>query len=260
MSENLIQTNSKSKKHIVFLHATCSSAEVFEPTKPFLNPSYNLVSFNFEGHGNFKNADGIYSVEKLKTQTLRIVNSLRGEKLVIGNSLGGIIALEVAKEITDLKGLILVGIAPFRKPTNFGEALLPYEGAELFSQANPDRDSVRKVFDKVTFDKNYASLGMRGFEENDAVFREEFGKDFVKPNTFADQVETLKSLKTKKVILLGTHDIVVNAKYVENLKHEIPDLETITISNCGHFPTLEKPKEFSKHLEKIAQEAFRNGD
>ena len=256
MSENLIQTNPKSGKHIIFLHATCSSSEVFEPTKPFLDPSYNLVSFNFEGHGNFKNADGVYSVEKLKKQTLRILNSLQGEKLVIGNSLGGAIALEIANEIVDLRGLALVGITPFRKPTNFEEALLPYEGAELFSQVNPNRNAVRNVIERITFNSEQDSLLMKIFEESDAIFREEFGKDFMKPNTFSDQVEILKTLKAEKAIFLGSHDIVVNANYAESLKDEIPNLETIIIPDCGHFPTLEKPQEFSEYLERIAQKAF----
>jgi pimeloyl-ACP methyl ester carboxylesterase len=54
----------------------------------------------------------------------------------------------------------------------------------------------------------------------------------------------IKKVTCPSVILTGAQDIIVPAIFSEPLSSSLPNVQTFPIQNCGHWPFIEKPKDF----------------
>ena len=76
-------------------------------------------------------------------------------------------------------------------------------------------------------------------------------------HTYSDEFKIFTSLNISRFIIAGEFDRSVNLNYLQVVKNECNGkCELIVLNECGHFPSLEKPDEFSQTLKEIVEQVF----
>ncbi len=94
---------------LFFLHGTgCDSADWTSVTER-LPQNQRYITLDFRGHGQSSTPTDPFTIENIANDVLKLVDSLSIPKLVlIGHSLGGMVAMEAAKRSSCVVGLILL--------------------------------------------------------------------------------------------------------------------------------------------------------
>lgn len=94
-------------KQLLLLHGALGTQQQFSALKTILAPTYHVHDFNFSGHGG-KSAPADFSIELFTQDTLNYIqeHSL-GPVSVFGYSMGGYVALNLAKKFPQLVDRIL---------------------------------------------------------------------------------------------------------------------------------------------------------
>jgi pimeloyl-ACP methyl ester carboxylesterase len=191
------------------------------------------------GFGHSPDADGIETVDDLSYLylDLLVARDLR-EVVVIGASLGGWIAAEMAVKCADrLAGLVL--IAPLgikvgeRETRDIPDifALHPDEVARL-----QYHDPVRAALDATTLSDDQLTVIARNREATAQYVWEPY---FHNPKLR----RRLRRITVPTLLLWGAEDRFVTAKYYgAAYRAATPGARLETIDGAGHFPHLEQPK------------------
>ncbi len=244
-------------KTIIFLHGNASSSRVFEPIIKSWQYPTKLVAIDLPGHGNSLKTSN-YSWNSNKSLLLDEINKIEGDKLILGNSLGGHYAIELAPMVNSLKGLAILGSSPLKKPLNFEEAFTPNPYIASYLKDSPDEKEIDKAINAVVQNKSVIPLLKEDFYRTDTKARTLLVNILANPDNFLDQATIFSTLQCPKYMINGAEDPIINFEYLKKLQSEaVYTFELMEIKNCGHYPSLEKPKEFLRLLEKIHDEVFR---
>lgn len=247
------------KKHhtsltIVFIHGIASSSRVFEA--PFLSKDlpYNKICFDLPGHGKSAKTNKAedYTIAQYKRALMSVLPQ-DGSILLVGNSLGGHLALEVAAEIKQLAGLVIFGTPPLKKPLNAEEAFLPNPVLQTYFTEQLTENQVDEAIKEAAFQQMAKPILKEDFIHCDPKVRSALAAEFA-AEMLSDEAETFKQLKAPRYILQGKHDPSVNPAYVEQLcKESKGKAELIWLEECGHYASLEIPSVFTSTLSNICK-------
>jgi len=70
--------------------------------------------------------------------------------------------------------------------------------------------------------------------------------NLVKATSKHDLKDRVSDIRCPTLIIVGEEDILIPLKYSKILHEKIKGSQLITIANCGHVPSLEKPAEFNE--------------
>ena len=102
---------------VLMIHGNSTSREVFrKQLGGALSRKYRLLAFDLPGHGESSDAPDAsrtYTRPGLAKAAIEVLELLGlGEVVVVGWSLGGHIALEMASQFSGIKGLLISGAPP----------------------------------------------------------------------------------------------------------------------------------------------------
>lgn len=253
-------TKGTKKGTIICIHGNSSSAKVFQE---FLNADEILqtkIAFDLNGHGENQNENQTlndFSFESQKNFLLAEIAKIDDDILLIGNSLGGHLAIDISREIKNLKGLVIMGTPPVKKPINFEEAFLPVEALNTFFTENPSDTEIQEAIDAAVIDKTKSETIISDFKNTNFLVRKAVTID-VTENNFEDQYVIFTELNSVKYIIAGDKDPSVNREYLENVKDNCTNnCKIIDFENCGHYPSADSSNEFIKTIKAISEEVFK---
>ena len=112
---------------IIFLHGLGGSKKDWQKQIDFFKSNYCCVAIELKGHGDNKSA-APFDVENLALDVIKSINSLQIKSFhLVGFSLGGIVAFEIASRIPNsLKSLCIVNALPEFKLSGFNQYWLFY--------------------------------------------------------------------------------------------------------------------------------------
>lgn len=252
MKLNVTTKKGTKKGTIVLLHGNSSSSKVFTPVFESAI-SHSIVAFDFYGQGD-SDHNGKYKLSDMKDQVISVIKSIDDEILLVGHSLGGHLAIEVANDIENLKGLLVFGTPPVKKPLNMEEAFIVSPELNTYFTENPLEHEIDISMTIAVQNKSVIPLLKQDFLRSDPKIRSVIATQF---GEFSDELAILTNLACGKFIIAGDRDPSVNFNYLEQTKNEA-NFELIKIINCGHYPSIEQPDEFIIHLENIANQSFFN--
>jgi 3-oxoadipate enol-lactonase len=97
---------------MVLLHALGERASAWTPVLPVLAERYRVYAVDLRGHGT-SDWPGVYSLELMRDDVIALLGSLGLRDVVlIGHSLGGLVAYQVVLARPDLVGRLIVEDAP----------------------------------------------------------------------------------------------------------------------------------------------------
>jgi 3-oxoadipate enol-lactonase len=219
------------------------SAEMWYSLVPLLEPSHHVIRYDGRGIGRSDVPAGPYSIERMADDAVAVLQAAGLQKAhVLGVSLGGIVAQEVALRHPDAVTSLLLGCThPGGAETVWPEpevmqvlrerAAMPFEEAvkAAVKYAYSDgvdpaviQEDMRRRLDLPTTPEGYQGqlLGGLGYQGT---------------------LPRLKGLAVPALVFTGDADEMVPPVNSQTMADAIPDSTTVTIPGAGHVVFTEQP-------------------
>ena len=109
---------------LVLLHSGLGAIEMFGPNLPTLAKRHQVIAVDLQGHGRTADIDRPFSVELMADDIAALIAHLGIRRTdVVGYSLGGGVALQMAVRHPKIVGKLVVASAPFRRNAFYPEIL-----------------------------------------------------------------------------------------------------------------------------------------
>ena len=233
---------------LVLIHGTSASLHTWEGWVAELAATRRVISFDLPGFGlTGPNAENDYSDARYVAFVRQLLSRLGiGRAIVVGNSLGGEIAWQLAlAEPARVAGLVLVDAAGFKfepesLPLGFRIARIPVlrEPMRWVLPRRAIEDSVMNVYGdpaRVTaaLVDRYYELTLR--EGNRAALMRRM--DQLAPGP----VERLGEIRVPTLILWGGRDRLIPPPWGQAFARAIPGSRLVVFPKLGHVPQEEDP-------------------
>ncbi|MBC7661084.1 MAG: alpha/beta hydrolase [Chitinophagaceae bacterium] len=265
------KTNNAHPETVLFIHGFGDSKDGCYPLAMHLTRRYNMMAFDLPGFGASFKSDTTYSIEGYGRWMVEFFEALDcGPVHVIGNSLGGAMALKLAAIRPDLvKSLTLIDTAAVID-TRYDSAYDDFmRGKVLFQIKNREEFEIfwKTIFHRAPllpiFLKDYI---FEQFKDNHDLYGR-FILDIFKGVTSRTDpaLETiflnkdLKNLKMPVHVMWGDKDKLFPHTYGE-LVHELIEGSRYTLlKDVGHAPQVEAPHLTAKHIIKFIDSTLAGG-
>ncbi len=201
-----------------------------------------LVALDLPGHGRSK-GEGRQSVEAYADLVAEFVAALDVESpAVVGHSMGGAIALDLALRYGDkVGGLVLVG-------TGARLRVMP----SLLEGVGGEFESTVDLLCRYAYGPLASEEMVRlGREEMLAIGQEVLRGDFLACDHF-DVMDRLGEVRLPTLVICGEEDQLTPLKYSQFLIDHIQGARLVTIPEAGHMVMLEKPQETTEAIAEFS--------
>ena len=226
---------------ILFLHGWAATRNFWFAVKELEN--HRTILFDMRGHGDSDKAKD-YSQSRILSDIVELLEATGTTDLIlVGHSLGGIIATKFAREFGEqynIRKIILVATPPTFKISFLSRTILSF--LLLVAPA-----VLRKTFTPKTLYEPKEDLLKFIWAESAKGSRIAYIK-YLNEWNGTTIMEDLQSLDIPKVAIIPKNDRTVPAEIQEEAYREL--CEIITIDNAGHNVMIEKPQEFKQALLK----------
>ena len=237
---------------VLLLHGFSLDGRTWEPQSP-LAKKYRLIIPDSRYHGRSEApAASVGGSAEAAADMVALLDQLEiGRAHVVGHSMGGTFALELALRYPDrVRSLILVAPGVEGAPTppeamaRFMEGLKRYQtegiagwraswlSDPLFAQANAKPELRRQVAAMVEAFQFEALMKVR-----------------LPPTAKPTHLERLDQVKAPTLVVVGTEDQPHVRSASETAAKKIPGAKIITYPATGHMLSMEQPKKFNRDLE-----------
>ena len=205
------------------------------------------VALDLSGHGESDDVDTDAGPETMAAYAEDVVAVARetDARVLVGNSLGGAVALTVALDYDlDLEGLVLTGTGAKLGVHEDLQRLL----AEEFDAAVETLHGSDMLFHDA--DAETRSASMAAMETTGRPVTE---RDFLTCDAF-DVRDRLEAVTVPTLALTGEHDRLTPVSFHEYLAEELPDCSLATVADAAHLSMLERPVEWNDCVESFLAE------
>ena len=262
-----------SKKGAVFLHGSALRTDLWHYQLAGIG-GHRCVFYDLRGHGLSEPKGERFSIGVLAQDLLRVIeDSGLDEVVVVGHSIGGMIALELCAAHPEVvgarvKGLVLANTTPSpgTETTIGGAALARTERLlrnplDVISSHHERIDRLRKVIRPT--DQIFLAVSFAAFGPNASASQIDFASDMLAEtpgNVLFDLVrsygdydvrDVLGDIDIPALVIAGSHDRLTVLTAGEELAELLPKAELTVLQRCGHMSMLERHKEFNEMLERF---------
>lgn len=234
---------------VLFLHGSgtgVSAAANWWLNLPALAKNMRCIAIDSIGYGQTVVAEGTqYGIREWVEHAIRVLDALKIEKTwLVGNSLGGWVALQMAIDYPDrIAGIISMGTGGAKKT------------AALAGHAKPTltEEGIRKTLEQFVVDKSLVTneLVTVRYEAalndsaSDRLYEVITARDRDR-EIFPLDFEKLAQLTMPVLLIHGTQDTVIPVSRTWDLLQVIPHADVHIFSQCGHWSQVERADEFNQ--------------
>ena len=223
----------------VFIHGVGLDHKMWSPQINSLN-NYSSITYDLLGHGQTDYTKSKITLDDFSNQLKSLLEYLKIEKInLIGFSLGSLIALNFAEKFQDiLETLTLIGTTYKRTDEQRAKVLERFEQAKL-------NMPISKQALKRWFSDGY----LKSNPEIYAQFMKTLNKkpedhlNFLKAYklfaNYVDDIEMIKKIKTKTLVMTGSDDLGSTVAMSKSLTKDLINSNFIEISNGKHLCSIE---------------------
>lgn len=268
-----------STRGAVFLHGSALRTDVWHYQLEGVG-DHRLVFYDLRGHGMSQpKGERRYSISTLVDDLVAVIEDSGLEEVVlVGHSVGGMIALELCSGRTDLLGTLIKGVVcvnttdrPAYETVTGGAAIARAERVlrrplDVLGSQHHRVDYLRRIIkptDSVFLAVSYAAFGphasarqidftydMLAETPTDVLF------DLFKAYRDFKVTDLLPDVTVPVLVMTGTHDRITVPGASQFLAENLPKAELKVFENCGHMSMLEKHKEFNTMLSEFLDEVL----
>lgn len=253
---------------LVLLHGDSDSALDWSWVLPTLAATHRVYAPDFPGFGDSAKPNVDYSLGFLAQFVVDFLNALGAEKAVlVGNSLGGIVALRVALSHSEqVAALALVdssGLGHLVNPL-LCQLTLPLYGEVAISFCKTPVGAKQRGWSRATLLFAHPSqvpaawlaeqermAPMPGYlEATLSSLRAQL-------NIFGQRqvlLDSLPQLKMPTLVVWGTNDLIFPKEQAQDAVSRLQQGHLALIPDCGHLPHIERPELFTAALSQFLTE------
>ncbi|PWT99550.1 MAG: hypothetical protein C5B52_10515 [Bacteroidetes bacterium] len=240
---------------IVFIHGACINKEYWKSQVDYFSKRYTTVALDLGGHGHSGHNRDSWTIEDYANDVMATIRDLNLNKVIlVGHSMGGEIILQVANTIPD-KIIGLVGIDNIKDVITSYNPKQKKEIAHFIQELKIHYDSIVPVFIKQSlFPPNYNDTASMNRVINDVQLMDSYIaiQTFTSLTNFSlKDAGLLSNLKVPLHLIVSDYSPMNEANVKKYCK---AGLFVKTIHGTGHYPMIEKPKEFNEALDQTLQE------
>lgn len=240
---------------IVFIHGLGGSQSTWQLILGALAPEARLAAFDLPGHGQSDKAPGgerDFALEGLANAIAAAMRTIEiAPATIVGHSLGGAVALELALTHPDLvQSLVLVDSAGLGTEIS-GELTTLMAG-------DPGHDTARKLLDLFFEEKKF--VADRGIDEM-AQFQLAEGawsaQQAITQHVFAGKAQNidlsarLGEVNQPTLIVWGEADRVVPLAHAVEAAARLPDASLVILDGAGHVPQVVRSDELTRAIRRF---------
>ena len=217
---------------------------------PKLAERFHVFAPDIVGFGYTERPENVeYNVDTWAQHLIDFIEKIgKGRVHIIGNSLGGALALHIAKKRPDLVDkLVLMGAAGLPFQLTYGlEKVWGYE---------PSIENMKRLLEIFAYDQEFATDELAKLRYEASIqpgLQEAFSQMFAEPrqphlDSLALPEEQIKQITNPVLLIHGKEDIVVPFKETSlKLLELLPNSQLHVFSKCGHWTQIEKKDEFEQ--------------
>lgn len=237
---------------LVLLHTIRTQLDYFEKLVPLLSDRYDLIVLDLPGHGQSNISEVAYTEEYFRRATREFITKLDLKDVtLVGESIGGVLALTVSTELPDrVKRIIALN------PYDYGEQF----GGGIRRSNNGWMVGLFNIFGSYTLEPKFVTAAvMRGGFYDTAQLPDdlltEFSHTGIREGYRGAEYSVFKHwqswlyakqlyarVNSPVTLIYGSHDWSKPEEREQN-QQIIPNAKLITIEKSGHFTALENPQE-----------------
>lgn len=235
---HVIMSGHANGEPLVLLHGMNASSTMWYPNVKAFSEKHRVYAIDFllEPGKSLCHSD-INSTDEIVKWYFEIFDQLKLNKFsIVGASRGGWLAMNIAlhsqKRINKIALLspaqTFIWIRPKSKIVE-----------NLVYSVSPKRKRLRSVLETMTFDidkLNQVYINQYFIATEEATMN----KCLLQMQPFSEK--QLKSLRIPVLVLIGDNDIINNNKSIRLAEELIPNVQTGTIKNAGHFLSVDQPE------------------
>jgi pimeloyl-ACP methyl ester carboxylesterase len=254
---------------LVFVHGLGASWQSWLENIPEFARDHRVVAMDLPGFGCSEMPEEEISIERYAKWTFRLLDALGIESAaVVGNSMGGFIAAEMAIRAPErVQRLAVISAAVFWQTYRRAQPLVQI--ARL-SDAIVARGLARATDDVATRPRLRSwALATAGFRYPHLISKElahEMVRSARRTDGFLPALEALADFPLEEelpkiscpaLIVWGAHDTLVPVKDAKRMEELIPDSRRVVFERTGHVAMLERPERFNRLLREFLAEEPR---
>jgi pimeloyl-ACP methyl ester carboxylesterase len=240
---------------VVLVHGIGASLEYWRYTVPALADRHRVITLDLPGCGFSERGSELPTLEQAADLLAELLDALAIERAsFVGNSLGGLIALETALRRPErVDRLILSNSAGLGREVSlfWRLAALPVLGDGLIEL---NRRSALLGGPNLFFDpagepeivQRCRAWAGRPDLTGTIVGVARQGLDLTGQRPEITRLHRLPELRAPTLIVWGARDWVIPPRHGEQAHRLIPDSRLVVLANCGHCPQLEQPGDFNR--------------
>lgn len=236
---------------VVLVHGFGSQLGCWSPLVPDLVGRYRVLRMDLTGFGRTSRFSGHdYSRESLTALVLRLMDHVGMERAVlVGHSMGTAVVVSAALAAPDrVERLVLA--APWL-----------YEDQVPWGLRDARRPGLGEMIFGIWFTEHLDWRFRLSFFDPDRFVSEEMielaRRDLERPGTRAAALEVIRGMdlpalqeripevQTPTLVIACEEDVVARPEFAARLSSELPRGELVRLSECGHFPMIERSAAFN---------------
>ena len=234
---------------LLFIHGWGGNSNWWNQQRDYFAKSFKVAQMDLPGHGKSPMCGGELTSKKYVEAIRLVVDELPGEVILVAHSMAGAYVIESTLQVSKIKMIILVDTLKnldqvytyeqadkmifdlYRK--NFKDTMLNVMPAFLFSQKTSKNIQDSVIGELLNLGAEKAIKLLAPFYQTD-----------------------LKELAVKIRLPVRAINSDYSPANLENNIKYFKNYKSVTISDCGHYPMLERPIEFNELLENLLKSSL----
>lgn len=224
---------------LLFISGLAASTSTWEGQIGFFKDYYRCIVFDNRGAGLSGKPPGPYTIAQMAEDALRLLDGLRIEKaLVFSLSMGGMIALELARIASRRLGAMLLGCTHAGGKNRVSPS--PEAVSLLVNNAGLGREEILRKDTPLFFSEKFRAENSKAIEEH---YRLQLLAPPQPEYAFQAQLmaiyqfdcsDALREINNPALVLTGTQDVLIPAANSIFLAENLGNAELLEIPGAGH--------------------------
>ncbi|MBI2722923.1 MAG: alpha/beta hydrolase [Bacteroidetes bacterium] len=250
-------------KVIIFIHGNSSDHTSWQEVLKYMPENeYTFLAVDLPGHGkSFRSKDpaGDYSLGGMVKHVKEFIKSNSVKPyILVANSLGANIVGEIAPDLPNCKGIMLLGSTAVGKGLTINEAILPNPNVGIcFSETFTDEQLNNLIGDAAfSLSEPLKETVRKAFYATDPKVRSALGFSIMN-NEYTDELANIEKTKLPLALVYGEQEKLCKIDAINVCGLKSWRNNPITIYNSSHFSQLDQPESFAKLVGEFAQDCFK---